>query len=212
MKRVLSLVLVCLFVASGASIALAARTPRGAAAAPAAPAAGSFRPFAVYIDNNSPENNFVPSGWMGDFGDIQINLASTENPRSGRTAIRINYTARMTQGAGWAGVFWQHPPNNWGDRPGGFDLRGATRLTFWARGANGGERLAEVTMGGITGEFPDSDSAGMGPIELTTEWQKFTIDLRGRDLSHIIGGFAFALSRDDNPNGATFFFDDIIFE
>ena len=67
-------------------------------------------------------------------------------------------------------------------------------------------------MGGITGEYPDSDSAAIGPIELTKEWQKYTIDLAGKDLSNIIGGFCFAASKDDNPNGFIIYLDDIIYE
>ena len=37
-------------------------------------------------------------------------------------------------------------------------------------------------MGGITGEYADSDVAGIGPVVLTTEWQQFTIDLEGKDV------------------------------
>ena len=95
---------------------------------------------------------------------------------------------------------------------GGYDLTGAKKLTFWARGAQGGEKIAEFKVGGITGEYPDTDSSSIGPIELTKEWQKYTIDLDGKDLSHIIGGFCFAASKDDNPNGFVIYFDDIIYE
>jgi hypothetical protein len=208
MKKVLCLLLVSVF---AVSVAYAAPAKQIAAKA-GKTTASSFRPFAVFVENNSKENHFAPSGWMGDFGDIKLNLANTEAPRSGNTCIKITYSAKMTQGAGWAGIYWQQPANNWGDKKGGYDLTGATKLTFWARGAAGGEKLAEVKMGGITGEFPDSDSSAIGPIELSKEWQKFTIDLKDKDLSHVIGGFCFALSKDDNPNGATFFFDDVIYE
>ena len=118
----------------------------------------------------------------------------------------------MTQGAGWAGIYWQQPANNWGEKKGGYNLTGASKLTFWARGANGGEKIAEFKVGGITGEFPDSDSASIGPIELNKEWQKYTIDLKDRDMSHIIGGFCWAASKDDNPNGFVMYLDDIIYE
>jgi hypothetical protein len=175
-------------------------------------AAPLFKPFAVYVENGSKENHFAPSGWMGDYGDIKLNLAATESPRSGRTSIKITYSAKMTQGAGWAGIYWQQPANNWGEKKGGYDLTGASKLTFWVRGANGGEKIAEFKTGGITGEFPDSDSSSIGPIELTTEWQKYTIDLRDKDMSHVIGGFCWAASKDDNPNGFVMYLDDIIYE
>ena len=58
-------------------------------------------------------------------------------PHSGKTCIRVDYQA----GDGWGGVVWQSPANDWGDAPGGFDLTGAKALTFWARGAKGGEAV-----------------------------------------------------------------------
>ncbi|MDD4166673.1 MAG: hypothetical protein PHN29_06590 [Endomicrobiaceae bacterium] len=184
----------------------------GSAVQPAKTAATAFAPFAVYVENASKDNHFAPSGWMGDYGDIKLNLACTEMPRNGNTCIKITYNPMMSQGAGWTGIFWQQPANNWGDKKGGYNLTGAKKLSFWARGANGGEKISEFKVGGITGEYPDSDSQSMGPVELTKEWQQYTLDLEGKDLSYIIGGFAFSASKDDNPNGFVIYFDDIIFE
>jgi hypothetical protein len=169
-------------------------------------------PFAVYVENNSKQNHFAPSGWMGDYGDIKMDLVCKENPRSGNSCIKIVYSAKSTQGGGWIGIYWQQPANNWGDRRGGYDLTGAKKLTFYAKGGIGGEKISEFKIGGISGEFPDSDSVAIGPIELKTVWTKYTIDLTGRDLSNIIGGFCFAASKDDNPNGFTIYLDDIIYE
>lgn len=171
-----------------------------------------FQPFAIFVDQGSRENHFAPSGWMGDYGDIKINPGSTENPKNGKTCFKITYSGKMTQNAGWAGIFWQQPANNWGDRKGGFNLTGATKLTFWARGEKGGEKISEFKMGGITGEYPDSDSEAIGPVELSNQWQKYTINLKDKDLSHIIGGFCWSASRDDNPNGFVIYLDDVIFE
>ena len=49
-------------------------------------------------------------------------------------------------------------------------------------------------------------------MELTNQWKQYTIDLKGKDLSNIIGGFAWAGSKDDNPDGFTIYLDDIRFE
>jgi len=38
------------------------------------------------------------------------------------------------------------------------------KLSFWARGDKGGEKIAEFKVGGITGEHGDSDSASIGPV------------------------------------------------
>jgi hypothetical protein len=175
-------------------------------------AEGTFKVFNVYTDAKAPDNHYIPSGWMGDYGDIKFNDKYMTTPHSGTTSIQIIYTNAATQGARWSGIYWQNPPNNWGTRPGGYDLTGAKKVTFWVRGEKGGERLEEVKIGGITGEYADSDVAGIGPLVLTTDWQQFTIDLEGKDLSSISGGFCWATNLDVNPDGATFYFDDIRYE
>ena len=139
MRKVLSLLVATVFMAAGVAMA----APKTTAASSAAKTASSFKAFAVYVENASKDNHFAPSGWMGDFGDLKLNQACTETPRSGNNCIKITYSAKMTQGAGWTGIFWQQPANNWGEKKGGYDLTGAKKLTFWARGANGGEKIAE---------------------------------------------------------------------
>lgn len=172
----------------------------------------SFEGFDVYTDRWAPNNHFVPSGWMGDYGDIKFNDGHSDNPYSGKNCMKITYTGEASQGAGWAGMFWQNPANNWGARDGGFDLTGATVLSFWARGDKGGEIVTEFKMGGITGEYGDSDSTGIGPIVLTKEWKKYTIDLEGMDTSYISGGFCWSASKMDNPEGLTFYLDEVKYE
>lgn len=171
-----------------------------------------FEPFNVYTDNATRGNHYIPSGYMGDHSDISIVSGHQEDPHSGKTCIKVTYRPNVSQGARWAGVQWQYPANNWGEKKGGFDLTGATKLTFWARGENGGERIEEFKIGGISGTYPDSDIASVGPIVLTKEWQEYEIDLSGKDMSYISGGFAWATNLDVNPDGATFYLDDIIYE
>lgn len=175
-------------------------------------AESSFKPFSVYTDENAPDNHYFPSGWMGDYSDITLDGVHMENPHSGTTSIKIAYSNKASQGARWAGIYWQNPADNWGNRPGGYDLTGATKLVFWVRGEKGGERIEEFKVGGITGEYSDSDVAGIGPVALTADWQRFVIELDGLDLSSIIGGFAWAANLDSNPDGVTFYLDDIRFE
>src|SRR3989344_9558144 len=78
-------------------------------------------PFNIYTDSGAPDNHYVPSGYMGDWGDIKMDPAHAENPHSGTTAIEVTYSAARTQGANWAGVYWQDPANNWGDKKSGVD-------------------------------------------------------------------------------------------
>src|ERR1039458_10154046 len=165
-------------------------------------------PFYVYLDNGAPENRYVPSGRMGDIGDISIDQDWSDNPHSGRSCIRVQYSAKgmpehICEYPGpckWAGLYWQNPPNNWGLtlawNHAGFNLSKANRLTFWAR-AEGAARL---------------DFARMITARLTPEWKRFEIDLQGARLDYIIGGFCWVAEREFNPRGATFYLDEIRFE
>ncbi|RJP27900.1 MAG: hypothetical protein C4533_05295 [Candidatus Omnitrophota bacterium] len=169
-------------------------------------------PFYIYADRSSMGNHFIPSGWMGDYGDLKLDVGSKEDPYLGDTCVKIAYSGQATQGARWAGIYWQNPPNNWGNVDAGFDLSKANKLTFWAKGSKGGERIEEFKVGGIMGEFSDSDAAVIGPVILNKDWTQYTIDLKGKDMSYIIGGFAWATNIDVNPEGATFYLDEVKFE
>ena len=183
-----------------------------AAESEAQAATSGFKAFKVYTDANSPDNHYAPSGWMGDWGDIKLNQAYMENPHGGTTSVQVIYNAKKTQGANWAGIYWQNPPNNWGGAKGGFDITGAAKLTFWARGEAGGEKIEEFRVGGISGDNPDSDVASIGPLVLTQEWKMYEIDLSGKDLTSISGGFMWSANTEGNPQGFTIYFDDIRYE
>ncbi len=172
-------------------------------------------PFYVYADSGSLDNHFIASGWMPATAaqDIKLDTNWQNYPFSGNTCIRVGY--KNNSGTRWAGIFWQNPANNWGTVPdAGFDLQGANKLIFWARGDKGGELITEFKVGGLaSGEHFDSDSASISQTQLTKEWKKYEIDLRGRDLSYIIGGFCWATSIDVNdPEGIVFYLDEIRYE
>jgi len=170
-----------------------------------------FRTFYVFMDENSPLNHYVPSGWSGDYDSIR-RVSSTKNPYSGNNCLRFRYTGRTSQGAGWAGVYWLNPVNNWGDIKGGFSLKGANRLSFYARGEKGGEVIVRFGMGGVGGQHPDTARAEIGPITLTEEWKRYEIDLAEMDLTYISGGFYWMTDKVSNPEGAIFYLDDIRYE
>ncbi|MFZ2602960.1 MAG: hypothetical protein WAX79_03025 [Candidatus Omnitrophota bacterium] len=172
----------------------------------------ALKEFVVYLDKGAKDNHYIPSGWMGDYGDIKLNDQSTDSPHSGTTCLQFTFSAKKSQGQGWAGVYWQNPANNWGSKKGGFDLTGMTKLTFWARGAKGQEVIQKFIVGGIKGAYSDSATIEMGPIELTNTWKEYTINLSGKDLSYISGGFGWVTTADLNPDGCTFYLDDIKFE
>lgn len=103
---------------------------------------------------------------------------------------------------------WQSPAEDWGDKPGGWDLSGAKKLTFWARGEKGGEEV-NFSFGllGADKKFPDSDKGETGKIKLTKEWQQHSIALAGKDLSQIKTGFCWVVAGNGHP--VTFYLDDI---
>lgn len=174
--------------------------------------AAAFDGLYVYKDKKAKVNNYAPSGWMGDMLDIKYSDGWPRNPKRGATCIKVTYLPRSSNNEGWAGIYWQDPPNNWGTELSKYDLTGATKLSFWIRGESGGEIINDIYLGGIEGRYPDSCSVAIGPIELTTEWERYEISLEDQDLSLMIGGFGWSTNLSANPNGCTFYLDEIRYE
>lgn len=166
--------------------------------------------FDLYTDQDSGGNHFYPSGWMGDLRVVSIDTNWQQDVHSGTSSIKIAFSPNYNT---WSGIYWQDPQNNWGNvANAGYDLSGATKLTFWARGEKGGERV-EFFAGGIAGRYPDSFSkASTGYVTLDSNWRKYLIDLTSLDLGHVIGGFGFVTNTPNNPNGAIFYLDDIQYD
>lgn len=152
---------------------------------------------------------------MGDFTAVTMDQFWARNPHHGKTCIQVTYSGPVPGGVGWAGVYWQNPVDNWGAVPGpaGYDLSRASRLTFWARGQTGNERIQFLVGGLHTGPYGDSLQPALRTqvLTLSTAWQQVTIPLAGMDLTHIIGGFGWVANTQDNPQGAVFYLDDIVY-
>ena len=170
-------------------------------------------------------DKFVPAGYMGCDRDIVINPASTVNPHSGETCYEIKYTTSCNKN--WAGVYWTNKADdsgaNWGQYAGSnFSNVGYTKITFWARGARGKEAV-EFGSGGIDAtnrsdifrykdSYDKTYSTKGKMVILSDKWQQYTIDLTGKDLSSVIGGFFWAVSWNANSTGLVFYLDDIWLE
>lgn len=162
-------------------------------------------PFDVYSEAGE-NNRYIASGYMGDTGNIKMTADDTSNPHSGKTDLKVQYT----KGEGWGGVVWQSPANDWGTAPGGFNLTGADKLTFWARGENGNE-TAEFSFGLIGPDKPFHDTAkGKLKVPMGKEWTKYEISLDGMDLSRIKTAFCWVVGAHGQP--ITFYLDDIRYE
>jgi len=164
-------------------------------------------PFAVYEEAETSTRHYVASGYMGNTGAIKMDAGCTDNPHGGATCLKVDYTASDK----WGGVVWQSPANDWGNQPGGYDLTGAKKLTFWVRGAKGGE-VVSFSFGllGKDKKFSDTASNQLEKVRLTDEWNQYTIYLKGLDLSRIKTAFAWVIGAKGEP--MTFYLDDIRYE
>jgi hypothetical protein len=160
---------------------------------------------------------FHATGWMGDGEKGSKYLEFVESdatlPHSAPSSTKVHYTLGPQ---GWAGIYWQNLPENWGDQPGeNLAPRRYKRITFWARGENGGE-IVEFKAGDINRSppkpFKDSFRATAGKVTLTKEWAPYSIDLTGINLTSVIGGFCWVANKAGNPKGLTFWLDDIRYE
>ncbi len=165
-----------------------------------------------YVFNNTiypPVKNFAPSGYMADVPDIKLTGSYKVVKHEGYPALKVTFLALGP--SGWAGLMWQNPPNNWGDLDGGYNLSKATKLTFWAKGEQGGE-IVEFKIGGTLSNYPDSANISTGEITLSDEWTKYTLDLSDAEIHYVSAGFGMVLKQDTSPEGCIFYLDDIKYE
>jgi exo-beta-1,3-glucanase (GH17 family) len=185
----------------------------------AAEAVGAASTFTVYAEWPSEAGHFVPSGWMGDIRNIGLYECDRANPHGGDMAIRTWYTP--TETLGWGGVYWQYPENNWGNIDDGIDLRGADRLSFWAR-SDAPNANVTFLVGGIgypngtdcahpTQPYPDSICPKLSKnVLLSSAWTQYIFDLQQSprpNLENVIGGFGWVTNRP-----VTLYLDDIVYE
>ena len=119
---------------------------------------------------------------------------------------------------GWAGFYWVDPAENWGEQPGGYDLRGAVNISFWAaakhpiswrRDRRGWLFHNSYGNAICNANKPCPNSVCPNIIEYRTisqAWQRYTISLpQGKNLQRVVGGFGLVLQHpptlylDDNP-------------
>ena len=163
-------------------------------------------PLTVYAEADA-EPTYTPAGWMGNAAAIALDPNCKDNPHSGRTCFKVEYKAAD----GWGGVVWQSPPQDWGDRPGGYNLEGARRLSFWARGARGGEVVSfEFGLFDRDKRFYDTAKGKLEKVTLSDDWKHFEIDLTDKDLSRIKSGFCWVVAAGGKP--ITFYLDDVRYE
>lgn len=161
-------------------------------------------PFHVYKDaENMP---YSASAYMGNYKDMEVDVAHTKNVHSGKTAIELKYNATSN----WYGLGLVDPANDWGDILGGYDISGAKKFSFWAKaGFSGVKATVGFGMIGPDKKYPDSTKKTK-EIVLTDQWKKYTFKIKKEDLSCIRSGFVFFAGTDGFDH--TIYLDDIVFE
>jgi len=163
-------------------------------------------PLTIYNEPSNEAAVFIPSGFMGSIDALKIDAASTENPAVGSHCLKVTY-AKVDD---WAGVVWQSPEADWGDKPGGLNFTGATKLSFRAR-SDVGRIKVKFGIGVIGSEKPYFDTVKREQeITLTNAWERYEIDLTGADLSRVKSAFFFSLTGQGKP--ITFCVDEIVIE
>ena len=164
---------------------------------------------------------YAASGYMGD-GEDGVSLTGgvpnedcAPRPAGARgDCYRFVYKPSTLL---WSGVYWQSPADNWGSAPGPQVPQGATKVTFWAASADGGQML-KVKVGGIKDPlYPNQDQLDVeSSALLTTTMTQYTIELGG-PYDQVLGGFAWFANYPPGTDPAmatpmTLYFDDIVWE
>ena len=195
-------------------------TPAPDAATPAQPDGPVTLPFLL-------SDEFQPSGYMGDsqsdFNGIAMSKDATDckSPRTSDAAgdcYSVTWTPTLAAGvaSAWVGVYWQYPANNWGGKTGLAVESGATKVTFYAAGAVGGESMV-FTVGGVNAKSPDpslpNKDSFTATLEatLTTDWKQYEVPLTGSHYDSVIGGFSW-VAKTTKSDAVKFYIDDVRWE
>ena len=159
---------------------------------------------------------FSPDGFFGD-GEKPGHLALTKQcpdrqPGSRGDCYTITYRPGIKN---FAGIFWQHPHNNWGTWPGYTISPGATRIVFKAR-SGGGQTTVKFgagQMGKATEQYPHHDRFRQEtPVGLEPSWKEHQVVLEEPNYSGpsgVIGGFMFSMVGAEDGAETILYLDDI---
>ena len=160
---------------------------------------------------------FTPTGYIGDRDSIIMDPTCTHTPCSPPTCLHVTYQKPAEESLGFAGVHWLNPAANWGQdsrlKFAGMDVSNSGRVTFHARADR--DCLVHFQVGGVRAPYGDSLAEGARiQLHLDSTWRPYTIALPAdkSKLNHIISAFMWRASIKDNPDGVSFYLDDIKYE
>jgi hypothetical protein len=155
---------------------------------------------------------YSPDGFFGDGetrGKVDLVKSCPTRPAGAQgDCYTITYHPGVKR---FAGIFWQHPHNNWGDRPGHRVTPGATRITFQARGP-AGQTISAGAGQRDTQPHHDVFQLEESSVTLTEGWQPGEVLFREMDYqgpSGVLGAFVVSLRAPDDDHSIVFFLDDL---
>ncbi|MBN1294955.1 MAG: hypothetical protein JXB48_24175 [Candidatus Latescibacteria bacterium] len=207
--------------------------------------------FNVYTDFNSGGNHFVYKAKISSHNSLDtvppMDEGWPDSTRPGSTVIRANFLSRGDNWGGWLFMNGVWDPNEIHEpaatctlklkaihgkdianfdtcADAGVNLNGATKLTFFARGEHGGERVEFFTFGAkwetcgnkkkrLCPYGDSSEKISTGIITLSKEWKPYEIpitDKRQRPI-YVVNGFGWAANAilNNNKDSIFFYLDDI---
>ena len=139
---------------------------------------------------------------------IHLEQVSGVEAHSGPEGWKLQFE----KSADFAGVCWKNKAGNEGEFPGDdLSKAGYRRISFWAKGQNGGE-VAEFRAGGlghIKTRHRDSFDVTAGKIKLNPTWSEYSMYVSDVDLSSVMTPFCVLFHSEDNADGAVIYLDDL---
>ena len=164
----------------------------------------------IYKDHGLP-GDFIPAGYMPDGRGLSQNTSQTDSPHTKPHCIRsfVGFSDSP-----WVGMYflldekWE-PVRSFNL----FDELKAKqgdpiKCRFWARSKEGAS--VQFKVGGIThGRIDDSLRIPVSTryTKLTPDWKMYEMDLTGKDVSSLVGGFLWVADRGHNRKANQISFD-----
>jgi hypothetical protein len=165
----------------------------------------------------------IPAAWMSGTGSPE-DYIDMDLVWSRCQSVPSCQKVTFTPGGVWAGVYWWPAECGETGSKSSFqkavagdcrinllqlsNLKSIMRISFWAKGEKGKE-IVEFKVGG---KDIAPTPARTKKLTLSSEWQRYEIPLNETDMTNAVGLFMWAATDNDNPQGATFYLDDIVFE
>ena len=152
---------------------------------------------------------YLWSGYEGSNNGVSLNVDPffESGPHQGSVCSKVTYDSSKED---YAGLYILATGNTQRGPGIGISILDAQYLEFYAKGAQGGEKVSfGYGMPSSKDNLNADSSSYIKMVTLTDRWDRIVIDLSGKSLSHINGLFRSYIKKDDNPNGCTFYLDNI---